>query len=107
MKKKENVSCIAVFQISFQPTGSRSEAWREGNQKYKDQGKELIQPASCVYLYLQGNKRGTPKNRFTYKTLCRCRMKKKCRKVANEKNRFLVIKGHIESRNELKVTQFT
>ena len=25
----------------------------------------------------QCNKRGTPKNRFTYKTLCRCRMKKK------------------------------
>ena len=24
--------------------------------------------------YVQCNKRGTPKNRFTYKTLCRCRM---------------------------------
>ena len=30
-----------------------------------------------VLVYLQCNKRGTPKNRFTYKTLCRCRMKKK------------------------------
>ena len=39
-------------------------------------------------MYLQGNKRGTPKNRFTYKTLCRCRMKKKkYKKIANEKNR--------------------
>ena len=30
-----------------------------------------------MYLYIQCNKRGTPKNRFTYKTLCRCRMRKK------------------------------
>ena len=26
MKKKEKVSCIAVFQISFQPKGSHAEA---------------------------------------------------------------------------------
>ena len=28
--------------------------------------------------YVQCNKRGPPGNRFTCKTLCRCRMKKKC-----------------------------
>ena len=28
----------------------------------------------CMYLYIQCNERGTAKNRFTYKTLCRCRM---------------------------------
>ena len=48
---------------------------------------ELIQPAFCMYLYIQCDKRGTPKNQFTYKTLCSCRMKKKYRKIANEKNR--------------------
>ena len=43
--------------------------------------------AACsMYLNIQCNKRGTPKNRFTYKTLCRCHMKKKYRKIANEKN---------------------
>ena len=31
-----------------------------------------------MYLYIQCNKRGTPKTRFTYETLCRCHMKKKC-----------------------------
>ena len=30
-----------------------------------------------MYLYVQCDNRGTPKNRFTYKTLCRCHMKKK------------------------------
>ena len=30
-----------------------------------------------MYLNIKCNKRGTPKNRFTYKTLCRCHMKKK------------------------------
>ena len=29
-----------------------------------------------MYFYIQCNKRGTSKNRFTYKTICRCRMKK-------------------------------
>ena len=43
----------------------------------EEQGEELIQPAFCMYLYIQCNKRGTPENRFTYKTLCRCRMTKK------------------------------
>ena len=85
--EKESVSCMAVFQISYQPTGSRAEAWGEGNPKNQEQGEELIQPAFCMYLYIQCNKRGTPKNRFTYKTLCRCRMKKKYKKIANEKNR--------------------
>ena len=84
--EKENVSCIAVFQISFQPTGSRAEAWGEGNPKKQEQGEELIQPAFCMYLYIQCDKRGTPKNRFTYKTLYRCHMKKKFRKIANKKN---------------------
>ena len=38
--------------------------------------------------YVQCNKRGSPENWFTCKTLCRCRMKKKMyRKIANEKNR--------------------
>ena len=31
--EKEKLSCIAVFQISFQPTGSHAEAWGESNQK--------------------------------------------------------------------------
>ena len=39
-----------------------------------------------VFVYTC-NKRGTPKNRFTYRTLCRCRMKTKYKKIANEKNR--------------------
>ena len=75
--EKKNVSCLAVFQISFQPTVSRAEAWGEGNPKNQEQREELIQPAFCMYLNIQRNKRGTPKNRFTYKTLCRCHMKKK------------------------------
>ena len=29
-----------------------------------------------VLVYIQCNMRGTPKNRFAYKTLCRCRMEK-------------------------------
>ena len=29
-----------------------------------------------VLVYIQCNKRGTTKNRFTYKNLCRCRMEK-------------------------------
>ena len=85
--EKENVSYIAVFQVSLQPTEGRAEAWGEGNPKNQEQEEELIQPAFCMYLYIQCDKRGTPKNRFTYKTLCRCRMKKKYRKIANEKNR--------------------
>ena len=64
------------FKFPYQPTGRRSEAWGEGNPKNQEQGEELIQPAFCMYLYIQCNKRGTPKNRFTYRTLCRCRMKK-------------------------------
>ena len=32
-----------------------------------------------MFLYIQCNKCGTPKSWFTYKTLCRCRMKKKQR----------------------------
>ena len=31
--EKENVSYIAVFQVSLQPTESRAEAWGEGNPK--------------------------------------------------------------------------
>ena len=30
-----------------------------------------------LLVYIQCNMRGTPKNRFTYKTLCHCRMEKK------------------------------
>ena len=33
---------------------------------------------SCMYLYIKCSKRGTPKNLFTYKTLCRFPMKQKC-----------------------------
>ena len=40
-----------------------------------EQGEELIQPAFCMYLNIQCNKRGTSKNQFTYETLCRCRQK--------------------------------
>ena len=41
----------------------------------------------CFYIYNVSNKRGIPKDPFTYKALCRCRMKKMFRKIANEKNR--------------------
>ena len=40
------------------------------------QGEELLQPAFCMYLYIQCNKRGTPKSQVTYKTLSHCRLKK-------------------------------
>ena len=86
--KKKMCPAQQSFKFSYQPTGRRSEAWGEGNPKNQEKGEELIQTAFCMYLYIQCNKRGTPKNRFTYKTLCHCRMKKnKYRKIANEKNR--------------------
>ena len=67
----------SVLSSSSHLNGSRAEAWGKGNPKNQEQEEELIQPAFCMYLYIQCDKRGTPKNRFTYKTLCRCHMKKK------------------------------
>ena len=40
-----------------------------------------------MYFDIQCNKRGTPKNRFSYETLCRCRLTKMYRKIENENNR--------------------
>ena len=82
MKKKK----MCPAQQDNVPCRESSEAWGEGNPKNQEQEEELIQPAFCMYLYIQCDKRGTPKNQFNYKTLCRCRMKKKYRKIANEKN---------------------
>ena len=76
--KKKMCPTQQSFKFPFSRQGVvQRHAWGEGNPKNQEQEEELIQPAFCMYLYIQCNKRGTPKNRFTYKTLCRCRMKKK------------------------------
>ena len=50
--EKEKVSCIAVFQISFQPTGSRAEVWGENNQKIRSKGRSLFnRPFACICIY--------------------------------------------------------
>ena len=86
--KKKMCPAQQSFKFPFSNKEScRGIVWGKGNPKNQEQGEELIQPAFCMYLYIQCNKRGTPKNQFTYKTLCRCRMKKKYNKIANEKNR--------------------
>ena len=59
-----------------------------------------------MYLNIQRNKSGTPKNRFTYKTLCRCHMKKKSTgKLQMKRMGFSDKMSHqIKESNELKLT---
>ena len=57
----------------------------KATQKIRSRRRSLFsRPFACICI--ECDKRGKPKNQFTYKTLCRCRMKKKYRKIANEKN---------------------
>ena len=69
--KKKMCPAQQCFKFPFYARGSRLEAQSEGNPKKLGAGEKLIQPAFCMYLYIQCNKCGTPKNRFTYETLCR------------------------------------
>ena len=48
-----------------------------------------------MYLYIQCDKRGTPKNWFTHKTLCRCRMKKSTGKLQMKRIGFSNKRSHL------------
>ena len=73
--KKKRCPAQQSFKFPFSQQGVVQGQGAKATKKL-EQGEELIQPAFCMYLYIQCNKRGTLKNQFTYKTLCRCRMEK-------------------------------
>ena len=73
--KKKRYPAQQSFKFPFSQQGFVQRHRAKATKKL-GAGEEAHLAGLCMYLYIQCNKRGTPKNWFTYKTLCRCRMKK-------------------------------